>query len=42
MDLDHTVILVKDKEAASKLMARIMGWEFLGVRGSQGTCSGTS
>ena len=36
MDLDHTVIPVKDKQAASKLMARIMGWEFLGVRGSQG------
>ena len=36
MDLDHTVIPVKDKEVASKLMARIMDWEFLGVRGSQG------
>lgn len=36
MDLDHTVIPVKDKEAASQLMARVMGWEFLGIRGSQG------
>lgn len=36
MDLDHTVIPVKDKEEASMLMARVMGWEFLGVRGSQG------
>ena len=36
MDLDHTVVPVKDKEEASKLMARVMGWEFLGVRGSQG------
>ena len=36
MDLDHTVVPVRDKEEASKLMARVMGWEFLGVRGSQG------
>ena len=36
MDLDHTIVPVKDKEAASQLMARVMGWEFLGVRGSQG------
>ena len=36
MDLDHTVIPVKDKEAASQLMVRVMGWEFLGIRGSQG------
>ena len=36
MDLDHTVIPVKDKEAASQLMARVMGWEFLGIRGTQG------
>lgn len=36
MDLDHTVIPVEDKEAASQLMVRVMGWEFLGFRGSQG------
>ncbi len=36
MDLDHTIIPVEDKEAASQLMARVMGWEFLGVRGTQG------
>lgn len=36
MELDHTIIPVKDKEAASHLMARVMGWEFLGVRGTQG------
>ena len=36
MDLDHTVVPVKDKEAASRLMARVMGWEFLGVRNYQG------
>lgn len=36
MDLDHTIIPVKDKEAASQLMARIMGWEFLGISGYQG------
>ena len=36
MDLDHTVIPVKDKDTASRLMARVMGWEFLGIRGSQG------
>ena len=36
MDLDHTVIPVKDKEATSQLMARVMGWEFLGIRGYQG------
>ena len=36
MDLDHTIIPVDDKEAASQLMVRVMGWEFLGIRGSQG------
>ena len=36
MELDHTIVPVRDKEAASRLMARVMGWEFLGVRGSQG------
>ena len=36
MDLDHIVIPVEDKEASSQLMARVMGWEFLGIRGSQG------
>ena len=36
MDLDHTIIPVKDKEIASQLMTRLMGWRFLGVRGSQG------
>ena len=36
MDLDHTIIPVKDKEAASQLMARIMGWEFLGISSYQG------
>ena len=36
MDLDHTIIPVEDKEAASQLMVRVMGWEFLGYRGSQG------
>ena len=36
MDLDHTVIPVDDKAAASQLMVRVMGWKFLGYRGSQG------
>jgi hypothetical protein len=36
MELDHSVVPVKDKEAYSKQIAHVMGWTFLGVRGSQG------
>ena len=36
MDLDHTIVSVKDKEASARFFARVMGLEYRGTSDSQG------
>jgi catechol 2,3-dioxygenase-like lactoylglutathione lyase family enzyme len=36
MNLDHTLILAKDKEKSARFFARIRGLQFAGIHGSSG------
>ena len=36
MNLDHTLIPANDKEESARFFARIMGLEFVGIRGTHG------
>ena len=36
MELDHTIVSVKDKEVSARFFARVMGLEYRGTSGTQG------